>query len=96
MMPKPEESFHRKTVSLARELLEFRDELGALNACNAFVMRALAGAMVNEEGMDSRSATGAMFCAQWLSDRAVELERRLKRIQGQARAKKSGSDQSSR
>jgi hypothetical protein len=84
-MPKPQETADGKMNSLARELLEFRDELSTLNACNAFILQALAGAMVNGDGMDSRSATGAMFCAQWLSDRAVELEQRLKKIHGLAR-----------
>jgi hypothetical protein len=84
-MPKPQEPVDGKMNSLARELLEFRDELSSLNACNAFILQALAGAMVSGDGMDSRSATGAMFCAQWLSDRAVELEQRLKKIHGLAR-----------
>lgn len=84
-MPKSQELALEKSNALASELLEFRDELSTLNACNAFILQALAGAMVNGDGMDSRSAMGAMFCAQWLSDRAVELEQRLKKIHGLAR-----------
>lgn len=65
---------------LARELLQFYDELTALHACNAFVMQALASALVKGEGLDERSATGAMFCVQWLNDCTTELEQRLKQI----------------
>jgi hypothetical protein len=79
-MPKSQERRTNKITSPAGELLEFRDELSALNACNAFVLRALTDAMLRGEGMDSRSATGAAFCVQWLDDRAVDLERRLKNI----------------
>ena len=63
-----------------RELLDFYDELTALNACNSFVMQALAAALTNGSGLDERSATGAVFCAQWLNDRTVELEKQLKNI----------------
>ena len=63
-----------------RELLDFYDELTALNACNAFVMQALAAALTTGNGLDERSATGAVFCAQWLNDRTVELEKQLKKI----------------
>jgi hypothetical protein len=77
--------------SLPRELLEFYDELTALHACNGFVLQALAAALADGGGVDKRTATGAMFCAQWLNDRSAELERRLKKIQTHARAI-SGSD----
>lgn len=70
--------------SSARELLRLYDELTALHAANAFVMQALAAAQVYGGGLDERSATGAVFCAQWLNDRAVELERRLKGVVSQA------------
>ena len=72
--------------SLARELLEFYDELTALNACSAFVTQALAAVLVKGNGLDERSATGAVFCAQWLNDRTAELERRFKKILLQAQA----------
>ena len=49
---------------LAHELLEFYDELTALHAGNAFVMQALASTLVKGEGLDERSATGAVFCVQ--------------------------------
>lgn len=65
---------------LPRELLEFYDELTAVNACNAFVTQALAAVLVKGDGLDERSATGAVFCAQWLNDRSTELEHRLKNI----------------
>lgn len=65
---------------LKRELLQFYDELTALNACNAFVMQALASALAKGEGLDERSATGGMFCAQWLNDCTKDLEQRLKYI----------------
>ena len=90
-MPKPRELSHGKADSLARDLLEFRDEFNALNACNAFILQALAGAMVSEDGMNSRAATGAVLCAQWLDDRAVELEQRLKKIQDRARGDDAGT-----
>ena len=66
--------------SLAGDILGLRDELSTLNACNAFVLRALANAVAHEDGMDSREATGAVFCVQWLEDRAAELEARLKSV----------------
>ena len=65
---------------LARELLQFYDELTALNACNAFVMQALASTLAKGEGLDERSAVGAVFCAQWLNDCTAELEQSLKQI----------------
>ena len=68
----------------ARELLKLYDELTALHACSAFVMQALAAALVSGGGLDDRSATGAVFCAQWLNDRTAELERQLKNIVSQA------------
>ena len=71
---------------LASELLQFYDELTALHAGSAFVMQALASALVKDEGLDERSATGAVFCAQWLNDRTVELEQQLKNILSQAQA----------
>ncbi len=67
--------------SLSCELLEFYDDLTAHHACNGFVLQALAAALVNGDGVDERTATGAMFCTQWLNDRSVELEQRLKKIQ---------------
>ena len=67
----------------ARELLRLYDELTELHACSAFVMQALAAAHANGGGLDERSATGAVFCAQWLNDRTVELERELKNIVSQ-------------
>lgn len=66
-----------------RELLDFYDELTALNACNSFVMQALAAALTTGNGLDERAATGAVFCAQWLNDRTVELEKRLNNILSQ-------------
>ncbi len=70
----------------ARELLKFYDELTALHACNAFVMQALAAVLVNGGGLDERSATGAVFCTQWLNDRTAELEQQLKNIVSRAYA----------
>ena len=70
----------------ARELLKLYDELTALHACSAFVMQAMAAALVSGGGLDERSATGAVFCAQWLNDRTAELERQLKNIVSQAYA----------
>lgn len=77
---------------LARELLEFYDDLTALNACNAFVTQALAAALMKGDGLDERSATGAVFCVQWLNDRAAELEQQIKKIQAcaQGSAQKPG------
>ena len=69
---------------LARELLQFYDELTALHACNAFVMQALASTLIKGEGLDERSATGAMFCAQWLNDCSADLEQKLKYILSKA------------
>ena len=85
-MPSPERNADRQTDLPARELLKLYDELTELHACNAFVMQALAAALVNGGGLDERSATGAVFCAQWLNDRTVEIERELKNIVSQAYA----------
>ncbi len=68
---------------LARDMLRFYDELTGLHAGSAFVMQALASALVHGEGLDDRSATGAVFCVRWLEDRATELERQLKNILSQ-------------
>lgn len=76
----------------ARELLKMYDELTALNACNAFVMQALAAALTHGGGLDERSATGAVFCAQWLNDRTVEMEQQLKEIVSRAYASTTAAD----
>ncbi len=83
-MPSPKKTADRQTDLPARELLKLYDELTALHACNAFVMQALAAALVNGGGLDERSATGAMFCAQWLNDRTAELEQQMKNVVSQA------------
>lgn len=75
--------FKRMTAQqqwLKRELLQFYDELTALNACNAFVMQALASTLAKDEGLDERLATGAVFCVQWINDCTTELEQSLKQI----------------
>lgn len=71
---------------LARELLQLYDDLTALNGCTAFVLDALAEALMRASGADSLSAEGAMFCVQWLNDRTIEIERRLKAIQRKVHA----------
>ena len=83
-MPSPEKKADSQTDLPARELLKLYDELTELHACSAFVMQALAAALVNGGGLDERSATGAVFCAQWLNDRTTELEQQLKHIVSQA------------
>ena len=85
-MPKSQDRRTKKTTSPAGELLELYDELTAVHACSAFVMQALTAALVNGGGLDERSATGAVFCAQWLNDRTAELEQQLKSIVSQAYA----------
>jgi hypothetical protein len=85
-MPSPERTVDSQTDLPARELIKLYDELTELHACSAFVMQALAAALVNGGGLDERSATGAVFCAQWLNDRTVELEQQLKKIVSQAYA----------
>jgi len=85
-MPSSAEPTENRTDLPARELLKLYDELTALHAGSAFVMQALAAAQVYGGGLDERSATGAVFCAQWLNDRTVELERRLKDIVSEAYA----------
>lgn len=70
---------------LKRELLQFYDELTALNACNAFVMQALVSTLAQDEGLDERLATGAVFCVQWLNDCTTELEQSLKKILSKSR-----------
>lgn len=78
--------------SKARELLKLYDELTALHGCNAFVLQALAMALADGEGLDERSATGAMFCAQWLDERMAGLEEQLKKIVSQAYAAKETAE----
>jgi hypothetical protein len=85
-MPSPENNVDSQTDLPKRELLKLYDELTELHACSAFVMQALAAALANGGGLDERSATGAVFCAQWLNDRTAELERQLKHIVSQAYA----------
>jgi hypothetical protein len=77
-MPSRSEPAKRKQKT--SEFLDLYDELTAPNTCNAFVMQALAAALTTGTGLDERAATGAVFCAQWLNDRTVELEKRLGRI----------------
>ena len=94
-MPMSKGFVQRPMDSLARELLEFYDDLTAFHACNGFVLQALAAALANGDGLDERTATGAMFCTQWLDDRSAELEQRLKKIRMHARIatrKKNGTD----
>ena len=74
----------RPIATEASKLLSLYDELTAVHASSAFVMQALAAALLNGGGLDERSATGAVFCVQWLNDRTVELERQLKNIVAQA------------
>lgn len=76
----------KQTNLPASELLRLYDELTALHACNAFVMHAMATALVSGGGLDECSATGAMFCTQWLNDRTAELEQQLKRSVARAYA----------
>ena len=83
-MPSLEENAGTQTDLPARELLALYDELTALNACNAFVMQALAAALAGGGGLDERSATGAVFCAQWVNDRTVEFERQFRSIVSRA------------
>ena len=83
-MPSPEEQAGSQTDLPARELLALYDELTALNACSAFVMQALAAALAGGDGLDERSATGAVFCAQWVSDRTAEIERQFKSVVSRA------------
>jgi hypothetical protein len=83
-MPNSAKYKNRQKNSLRQELLEFYDEFTALNASSAFVMQALASAIVSSGGLDERSASGAVFCAQSLNDRTIELEQRLKKILSQA------------
>jgi hypothetical protein len=71
--------------SLPRELLEFYDDLTAHHACNGFILQALAAALANGHGLDERTATGAVFCTQWLNDKSIELEQRLKKIRMRTR-----------
>ena len=85
-MPSPEKNVDSRADLPARELLKLYDELTALNACSAFVMQALAAALVNGGGLDERSATGGVFCTQWLNERTVEMEQQLKGIVSRAYA----------
>lgn len=83
-MPKSQAKPDRPSDLLARELLQLYDDLTMLNACTAFVLEALAEALVRGDRAGSRSTEGAMFCTQWLSERTIEIERRLKGIQRKA------------
>lgn len=85
-MTSPERNPNSQIGLPARELLKLYDELTALNTCNAFVTQALAAALLNGGGLDERSATGGVLCAQWLNERTAGLERQLKNIVSQAYA----------
>lgn len=78
--------------SLAHELLKFYDDLTAHHACNGFVLQALTAALANGNGVDARTATGAIFCTQWLNEQSAELEQRLKKIQMNTRGAKKRRD----
>ena len=91
-MAKSEDRRTKKITSPAGELLELYDELTAVHASSAFVMQALAAALVNGGGLDERSATGAVFCVQWLNERTVELERELKNIVAQIYSSTKAAD----
>lgn len=77
-------NFESQTKSLCGELLKLYDELTALNACGAFIMQALATAQINGGELDERSATGGVFCAQWVNERTAEMEQHLKDIVARA------------
>jgi hypothetical protein len=79
-MPKLRKAIDRSQDSLARELLDFHDDFAALNRYVVFVLHALASALADGDGLGEHPAVGAMFCAQWVDDRAQDLERRLKKI----------------
>ena len=85
-MPSSAKTSDSQTDLPTRELIKLYDELTALHACSAFVMQALAAALVSGGGVDERAATGAVFCTQWLNDRTAELEQQLKHIVSQAYA----------
>lgn len=83
-MPGQQKLADKGADSLKADLLALRDELSALNACTAFVLESLSDALSDREGSGGRSATGAALCVEWLGDRAIELERRLKSIHERA------------
>ncbi len=91
-MPSSAKTVDKRTNLPAPELLRLYDELTELHACSAFVMQALAAALVSAGGLDERSATGAVFCAQWLNDRTVEMEQQLKEIVSRAYASTTAAD----
>ena len=66
--------------STSPDLLQLYDELTALHAASAFVTQALAAALIDGGGLDDRSATGAVFCAQWLNERSAALDGQLKAL----------------
>jgi hypothetical protein len=80
----PNNQDSRKGKDFARELLEFYDQFSELNACCAFVLQAAVRIVDDGEITDRRSATGAIYCAQWLEDRMAELEQNLRRIERKA------------
>ena len=85
-MPSPERNVDSQTDLPAHKLLKLYDELTALHSCSAFVTQALAAALLNGGGLDERSATGGVLCAEWLNERTAGLERQLKQIVSQAYA----------
>lgn len=91
-MPNPERNADSQTDLTAHELLKLYDELTALNACNAFVTQALAVALLNGGGLDERSATGGVLCAQWLNERTAVLERQFKNIVSRAYASATAAE----
>lgn len=83
-MSSPEKISDCKADLPVSELLKLYDELTEINAASAFVMQALTAAFIRDEGLDERSATGAVFCAQWINERTVEMEQQLKDIVARA------------
>ena len=76
-MPKSATKVKSTKKHLDGELLDFYDDLTAVNAGMAFVLQAFAIAMQSGEPTDHRTASGATFCVDLLNKRTLELEQQM-------------------
>jgi hypothetical protein len=86
-MPKRATTAKRAEINLSGELLDFHDDLTALNTGVAFVLQAFATALQTGEPIDRRAASGAVFFVELLNQRTLMLEKMMADIRNRATVK---------
>lgn len=69
---------------LSGELLDFNDNLTAVNSGVAFVLQACAAVLQTGEPTNHRAAAGAVFCVELLNERTLVLEQQMADIRNRA------------